>query len=404
MASQIDKFNQRYGNRKKTGNSPKGVDFAEQFNASEQYKKAKDMGIDLSGFSVDSEESLKKALIEINKLITEKEANTPPSAENKDDQKKDTPDKDDDTLEIDEAGGDAKENLEVNGSGKENNQHHNDTPNNSDWINSKREFYSKFAQENNVTFKNDAEKDTSEKAFTFSFEKDGKSLGEVRYNSPKSVTISNDAELLMYKGIVKDALENNLNLSFGNSLTDKQKAMLLAATLMSEKKTYNDGSGIVLKNPPTIDIKAEYFKTLPQNIQSVLKVHADKQEEAKKTAEQKEQREAADKKIKELKDKIKAKAKADGKDIKDLTTEEYRAAMLEGMSDEQKKAHLDKMEEREKRTAARLGITGEYKTKDKDGKDVIIKEDAKTKALYTDENSPLKERYNALLEKYKGRS
>ena len=118
MASQIDKFNQRYGNRKKTGNSPKGVDFAEQFNASEQYKKAKDMGIDLSGFSVDSEESLKRALIEVNKLITEKETktdetNTPPSAENKDDQKKDTPDKDDDTLEIDEAGGDAKENLEV---------------------------------------------------------------------------------------------------------------------------------------------------------------------------------------------------------------------------------------------------------------------------------------------------
>ena len=135
-----------------------------------------------------------------------------------------------------------------------------------------------------------------------------------------------------------------------------------------------------------------------------MKEHADKQEEAKKTAEQKAQREAADKKIKELKDKIKAKAQADGKEIRDLTTEEYRAAMLEGMPDEQKKAHLDKMEEREKRTAARLGITGEYKTKDKDGKELVIKEDAKTKSLYTDENSPLKERYNELLGKYQERS
>jgi hypothetical protein len=179
MVSQIDKFNQRYGNRKgkkNTTTSTEVVNFVDQFKESEQYKKAQEMGIDLTGFSVDSEESLKKALIEVNKLITEKETktdetNTPPSAENKNDQKEDAPAKDGDTLEIDEAGVDTNENLEVNGTGAENDQQHDDTPSNSDWINSKREFYSKFAQENNVTFKNDAEKDTSEKAFTFSFEK-----------------------------------------------------------------------------------------------------------------------------------------------------------------------------------------------------------------------------------------
>ena len=374
----------------------------DELKGDDTYKLAEKLGIDLSSFTADSEDSKKSQLDEIKKKIREMEnfpeGTTPTPEEQKlfDDIKKEgqQPSNDNDNK---------RETLEVNGE-----QQDQPTPENQDWIQKKREFYSKFAQENGVIFKNDEEKDTAEKTFTFSFEKDNKNLGEIKYKSANNVTISNDAELIMYQGIVKDALENNLNLSFGNSLSDKQKAMLLAATLMNEQKTYKDGSGLVLKNAPSIDINAEYFKALPQNVQSVLKEHVNKQSQQNATqneATPNTQREAADKKIKELRDKIRAKAKTDGKETKDLTTDEYRAAMLEGMSDEQKKAHLDKMEEREKRTAARLGITGEYKTKDKDGKDVVIKEDAKVKALYTDENSPLKNRYNELLNKYnKGRN
>ena len=47
--------------------------------------------------------------------------------------------------------------------------------------------------------------------------------------------------------------------------------MLFAAALTSKNQTYNDGTQLEIKNPPKIDINADYFKTLPQNMQDVLK-------------------------------------------------------------------------------------------------------------------------------------
>ena len=62
------------------------------------------------------------------------------------------------------------------------------------------------------------------------------------------------------------------------------------------------------------------------------------EEQAQKAAEEQAPNAAALQKIKDLRAKIQAKATAEGKDIKDLTTQEYRDAMLEGLPEEQKKA------------------------------------------------------------------
>lgn len=375
----------------------------DELKGDDTYKLAEKLGIDLSSFSADSEDSKKAQLDEIKKKIKEAEkfpeGTTPTAAEQKlfDDIKnedKKAPENNDKKRETLEVGGEEQS-----------------APENKNWIQEKREFYAKYAQEADVVFKNDEQKDTEEKSFTFSLEKNGKTLGEMKYTSPNSVQISKESDLVMYQGLVQDALKNDLSISFGASLDDKQKALLLAAVLMSDKKTYANGDGIELKNAPQIDMNAEYFKSLPENVQDVLKEHVEKQaqqkqaeEQATKATEEQAPNAAALQKIKDLRAKIQAKATAEGKKTTDLTTEEYRDAMLEGMSDEQKKAHIDKMTEREKIMAARLGITSEYTTTNKEGTQVTIKTDENLKDKYTTGDKHFKERYAELQKKYGGRS
>ncbi len=383
-------------NKKRSKEMADTTDWNEQLKNDDTYKLAQKLGIDLSSFTADSEDAKKSQLEEIKKKIKETEnfpdGVTPTPEEKKlfDDIKNEgngQPEKQE------------RNSLEVNGEEKPSEE--------TDWIKQKRELYEKFAHDQNLVLKNDPAKDNEEKSFTFSLEKDGKNLGEMKYTSPTAVQISKDSELPMYQGIVKDALENNLSISFGKSLDDKQKALLLAAVLMSENKTYANGDGIELKNAPQIDVNAEYFKTLPQDVQTVLKDHIEKQdqqkqaeEQARKAAEEQAQKAAAVQKIKELRDKVRAKAQAEGKNsTKELTTQEYRDAMLEGMTEEQKKSHNDKMAEREKILAARLGIIPEHTTIGKDGKREVIKEDAKTKELLEKANP---QRFQELQNKYGG--
>lgn len=377
----------------------------DELKGDDTYKLAEKLGIDLSSFSADSEDSKRAQLDEIKKKIKEAEnfpeGTNPTAAEQKlfddiknEDKKAPKNNKKRETLEV---GGEEQP-----------------APENKNWIQEKREFYAKYAQEADVVFKNDEQKDTEEKSFTFSFEKNGKTLGEMKYTSPNSVQISKESDLVMYQGLVQDALKNDLSISFGASLDNKQKALLLAAVLMSDKKTYANGDGIELKNAPQIDMNAEYFKSLPENVQAVLKDHVEKQaqqkqaeeqaqkaaeEQTPKAAEEQAPNAAALQKIKDLRAKIQAKATAEGKDIKDLTTQEYRDAMLEGLPEEQKKAHNDKMADREKILAARLGIIPEHTTVGKDGKRKVIKEDAKTKELIEKVNP---QRFQELQNKYGG--
>lgn len=141
-----------------------------------------------------------------------------------------------------------------------------------DWIKEKREFWQKYAQDNKYSMGNDIAKDTQEKSFTGTLSKDGQKLGEIKYTSQTAVTISKDSSIELYQGLVKDAMSNELSVTFGDSLDDKQKAMLFAACLMNKDK-YKDGTELAMVNPPKIDMNAEYFKELPDNVKTVLTEH-----------------------------------------------------------------------------------------------------------------------------------
>lgn len=151
------------------------------------------------------------------------------------------------------------------------------------WIEEKRKFWKEYAESVENTFENDAQKDIESKSFQCSLTKD-KDHGEITYTSPTNVQISKDSHLVTYQGLVKDALKNNLTITFGQSLDDKQKAMLLAACLM-EQGTYGNGNKVAMVNPPKIDMNAEYMKDIPEDAKKVLEGYAKQQEiEAKRQA------------------------------------------------------------------------------------------------------------------------
>ena len=374
-------------NKKRNKKMSDTTDWNEQLKNDDTYKLAEKLGIDLSSFTADSEDTKKTQLEEIKKKIKETE-NFPENVTLTPEEKKLFNDIKNERNEQPEK--QETKSLEVNGEEK--------PSEGIEWIKQKRELYEKFAHDENLVLKNDPAKDNEEKSFTFSLEKDGKNLGEMKYTSPTAVHISKAAELPMYQGIVKDALESNLSISFGKSLNDKQKALLLATVLMSEKKTYANGDKIELKNTTTIDINAEYFKTLPQDVQTVLNEYVDNQTQKKHENNDKK---LLNKKVKALRDKIRAKAVADGKKNSELSREEYRTAMHEGMTDEDKKARQDKLEERERTLAAHLGFIPDYETTGKDGKKIKVEKSQKTKDLL-EKNNP--ELVKSLYNKYgKGR-
>ncbi len=136
-----------------------------------------------------------------------------------------------------------------------------------DWIKTKREFWNEYAKSIDNEFKNDSQKDTESRTFSCTLSKDGKQ-GEVKYTALDKVQISKESHLEMYSGLVKDAVKNNLSITFGSSLDDKQKAMLLVACLMEGK--YQDGSELAIINPPTIDMNAEYINELPDDVKKIL--------------------------------------------------------------------------------------------------------------------------------------
>lgn len=243
------------------------------------------------------------------------------------------------------------------------------------WIEEKRKFWKEYAESVENTFENDAKKDIESKSFQCSLTKD-KDHGEITYTSPTNVQISKDSHLVTYQGLVKDALKNNLTITFGQSLDDKQKAMLLAACLM-EQGTYGNGNKVAMVNPPKIDMNAEYINELPDSVQKTLGDYVAKQ---KLDAKQQE----AQQKISELKKRLKENDAAEGKtpeEQKNIMKErrEIRKEQLAGVKDlltsEQIAAHKQKAADREKIMAARLGITGAYTTKDSKGNERVVTEE-----------------------------
>lgn len=139
----------------------------------------------------------------------------------------------------------------------------------SSWIQAKKEFWEKFATEKNKT----AEHDVQEKSYGCTLkDTDDKPLGSVHYESPTAAQVSKDADLIMYQGLVKDAAANNLSITFGESLDNKQKALLLAAILIHGNE---NGKKIEMINAPKIDLNADYFKELPAEAQAALRKQAE---------------------------------------------------------------------------------------------------------------------------------
>lgn len=243
------------------------------------------------------------------------------------------------------------------------------------WIEEKRKFWKEYAAAVENAFENDEKKDIESKSFVCALTKD-KDHGEITYTSPTNAQISKDSHLVMYQGLVKDALKNNLTITFGQSLDDKQKAMLLAACLL-EQGTYGNGDKIAMVNPPKIDMNAEYMKDMPEDVKKVLETYAKQQEIDAKQQE-------ARKKLEELKQRRKENNEAEAKtpeeqkeimkERRQILKDQY-AAMKETLTPEQAAAREQKETDREKIMAARLGITGAYTTKDTKGNERVVTEE-----------------------------
>ncbi len=269
------------------------------------------------------------------------------------------------------------------------------------WMDEKREVWKEFADsiEHGLV---EEDKDNQEKTeLAFSLSKDKQEVkGKVIYSSETNVQITPDSDLLMYQGLVHDAIKGEMSLTFGASLSEEQKLMLYAAALMSTE-TYKNGEKIELIGMPEIDPNSKVFESLPKEVREVLMAEVEHQatiaeENAKKKAEA-EQRAAVSKRVAELRQII-------GSD--DANHTQYKATL----SKEQLKIREEKESIREKIMAARLGITEEYETtymvdvKDKEGNIIhhkgdkrIVKQDA---TLVPGTERVPQEVYEALVAKY----
>lgn len=147
-----------------------------------------------------------------------------------------------------------------------------------DWLKEKEQFWKTYAEEN----KFGVQTEIKDGKLNAKLSNRDKSFGSITYTSAEKVTISSNATIELYQGLVKDAMKNELSVTFGDSLDDKQKAMLMAACLMNKDK-YKNGEDLEMVNAPKIDVNAEYFKELPEEVQKTLSDYAKKQEAAEKT-------------------------------------------------------------------------------------------------------------------------
>ena len=255
--------------------SEKNINWDEQLQANEWYVKAKEAGIALDDVKASSKEDYERQIEELKKQLSNTATSPEPQAQggkvaNGTENAQDKPAE----KAANGAEGNTRQTMEINGEKQPAPQ------NDLQWIEEKRKFWKEFAESQENNFQNDPQKDLENKTFSCTLNKESYA-GTITYSSPTSAQITKDSHLTMYQGLVKDALKNNLSITFGASLDDKQKAMLLAACLL-EKGTYANGDKMQMVNPPKIDINAEYFKALPEDAKTVLNDYAQKQALAEK--------------------------------------------------------------------------------------------------------------------------
>lgn len=201
------------------------------------------------------------------------------------------------------------------------------------WVAEKKAFWAQYATENTLA-SDFTVPEGDESPFYCKLSKDEKEVGSISYSSPKDVKISKDSGLKLYQGLVKDAVQNELSITFGNSLGEHQQLMLYAAVLLSDDK-YKSGDKVQVVNPPALSVdKINADKSLPEEAKNALLA------EIKRREEEKRKEVAAH--IEQLRKIVEArKAK---------------------MTPEEQAERDAKQLERDKIMAARLGITGKYDT------------------------------------------
>lgn len=232
-----------------------------------------------------------------------------------------------------------------------------------DWIKEKREFWKKYATENSAQYNEEDKDNPSKTNLEFSLSKAEELQGSINYSAKDAVQISKDSNLLMYQGLVRDAVQNNLSITFGESLDEKQKLMLYAAVLMEETR-YENGDKAEAVNPPKIDPTSKVFEELPNNVRDVLMAEYNRQQEEVNHQKSEQEARALQAKL----DDVRGRLKKDNEE-KNLSTDERYALRKEQLgamkalyqTDPEKQISKDK-EAVEKIMAARMGIIPEFKT------------------------------------------
>ena len=378
------------------------------------YAIASKIGMDVSAYKADSEESMKASLDTL-KAALKKRQQENDEEHNAADRKalEDTPNLQkqyDDIKKESEPKTDERETMTVNG------QEENALENS--WIAAKRAFWTAYATDNAMRYFEDDPADTTKTSLEFALALGEKLQGKIHYSAPNNVQISNDSSLAMYQGLVKDAVTSNLSITAGASLDEKQKLMLYAAVLTSTD-TYANGDKPQLLNPPVIDMNNEAFKALPQEVQAVLKAEAERlaqeaQTKENATKEKTAEELAAEAKAKEIQERLQSvkdrlaqnggdawsKLSDEEKNERLALRQEQLTVMHEALTPEQIAARKVKEEDREKVMAARLGIIPEYRTKNKAGAERVVTKDD---SLIADKKRVPDEIRRALTEKYASR-
>ena len=234
--------------KKKGENKMADTDFLANLTDNNTYKLAKELGIDVSGYNPTNKEDFDKALAEIKTAVKkhQQEKTEEQKQEEFDKLNKDHPELADEYKKIEQ---EDKPRETLNVENKEQEPEEN-TPELS-WMEAKKKFWKEYAEEKSLT--PDFNVPEGETAPVYcSLSKDGKEEGVIAYTSKKNAQISKESSLALYQGLVKDAVQNNLSITFGATLDDRQKLMLYAAVLLSEDKYEGTNEKAQAVNPPAL--------------------------------------------------------------------------------------------------------------------------------------------------------
>ena len=407
------------------------------------------------GYSDDDIAKIKsKEDLETAKSTSKKENTTPDNSEKKDTQHPKSEDKSKDGTE--KTGDEEKKPLKVGEDNGEEKQPENDDKS---WISKKANYYETLAKSGEIQ---NYEQDTTQpNVFCAKFNN-----STIRYSSPDEVTVSKDAEFKAFDTICKDPDNKDRPIEFPENQSEAFYAKMYAACALNgnpmtgavpEKINFDELKNSGLTPEQIQQVKDIYNKqhspnnenkgeekaiTPPEELKKQIKEALNEQVEftqlGKKVSLTGSGENAAIVAInggthedidrwKALNDKQSAtkkflaeqyrnnpdivkeamteslKEREDNKDERQSLRQAQKETIEDSMTDEQKQARKEKLSERDKIMAARLGLTPEYTTKDKDGNMVKISKDEKTESLMKNRYKDKEGGYDAFAAQLKSR-